>query len=282
MTENNKSEWLIAWEKAEKEAQELYQKFQEEDKDKDYKDILPSIFKTFKRSIICTSILKEIDKLYNVILERQDIYPHIVSKSNIVRWLQYEDNYKLKNLFMPSAERISNRLYMDFCNKEEKENKDNVNYTLDGVYERFEEQYKDLSDRLREIDYWQCILKQDWGTYLNKENKKKGELDPSDLEDSNYPRLSRGNLCYYYIPIKGLGKDESGGITCLNPRTKKKKRFTIINQLENDYPAYKCVDGMGKECFIADWEEVNEAWDCLFSINKEIYSGWWNKTLIKC
>lgn len=119
---------------------------------------------------------------------------------------------------------------------------------------------------------------------LQKQRKLKGEClecCETGTGENGMIRSSRGNLCYYYTPVRGLTKTEENDINVYNPRSKKHFNLKILNDSLKDECLYRCVDENGKIYYITSETNVCNAWDALFKINKDLYRGWWNKILIK-
>jgi hypothetical protein len=81
-------------------------------------------------------------------------------------------------------------------------------------------------------------------------------------------------------PAERSGLKVGDIINVKNPRTKKELPLKVIQLNNENKQMYKC-EYKNKTIFIYPHEEIENAYDCLFSINKAIYSGWWNRTLIR-
>lgn len=127
---------------------------------------------------------------------------------------------------------------------------------------------------------WQQI-----DSYIMRKRVQRGDLCyPYDMKDG-WPLTDRGCLCYLYTPIKGKLEGKVGEtITLFNPRSKKDVELEIVDsKMPTDWYRntlmLKCVDSDGKEYFLIEKFQIDEAWDALYPSNKEIYWGWWNKVL---
>lgn len=254
--------------KEEEDAKILYAKLVEEDKGKTFMDILPPEFKTFKRSIIKRQILKAID-MTTRFLNACPLYDgRVFTELEVTRYMMRGtaySNFHLAHLYIPRRDSI--RLHYD----------KSLNYDKlpEEEQEKLRKPYDDLSSHLQ----W---LKQAWEAYESRKRVKAGKGDDlsDELEESGAPRTGRGNLCSIYTPVKGKWlKDQRGVIKMFNPRNKKTVELTIEKYVKSD-DVYICTNDKGKKVYLTSFESVEEAWSCLYDINKEIFSGWWNKTLI--
>lgn len=143
---------------------------------------------------------------------------------------------------------------------------------------------KDVRDKLDliETEFFNLIESYNYLLQvLQKKNKKPLNSWGININENGMIVSSRGNLCYYYIPVRGLTKHEGDAINVYNPRSKKHFTLRVVNDLEKDESLYKCVDEHNNTFYIASESVVSIAWGELFAINKELYWGWWNKILIK-
>ncbi len=227
-----------------------YKSIIEQDKDKTYLDILPKEFKTFKRSIIKHEILFYLNKT-ETILNEVDFYRNRkFDKKDVVRYMMfYSDNkFELSYKFIPP---------IDFPFAER--------------------------DKYREIERSLNFLKQSWDSFLARQKISKGQVVQSfDIEKDGYPRTGRGAMCYLFTPIEGnYPTNLKDTFKLYNPRSKKDVTFKILGtKNEGSIFIYKCENEKGKIVFLSPYDEIEGAYDCLFPINKETYSGWWNRTLI--
>ncbi len=254
--------------KKEEDAKVLYAKQVEEDKGKTYMDILPPEFKTFKRSIIKHQIIEAI-KTTTKFLNECSLYDgRVFTELEVARYTMrgtMYNNFYLAQLYIPRKDSIKLHYSKEFKYDELPEEEQN----------RLRKPYDDLSQHLQ----W---LKQSWEAWESRLRVKAGKGDEfnEQLEENGAPRTGRGNLCSIFTPVKGKWlKDQKGVIKMLNPRNKKIIKLTIEKYIE-DEDIYICVNEQGKKMYLTSFESVEEAWSCLYDINKEIFSGWWNKTLI--
>lgn len=253
--------------KEEEKAKVDYERLIKEDKDKTFMDILPSEFTGFKRSLIKRDILNAIDSAHEYLNECNLYNGRVFDKKEVVRYMMTGTKYTkfyLAYLFIPRKDffhdvRFRNPDFKTFPKEEQ---------------DKIETPYTELSHRLQ----W---LKQCWEAYEQRLNIRAGKMAHDyDKEESGVPRASRGNMCSVYTPVKGKWEtDLSGTITLFNPRSKKKVKLTIEQYVKND-DTYVCSDPNGKKFYLTSHKSVADSWDCLFAVNKEIFSGWWNKTLI--
>jgi len=254
--------------KEEEDAKVLYAKQVEEDKGKTYMDILPPEFKNFKRSIIKRQIIEAIRSTTKFLNECPLYDGRVFTELEVARYTMRGtkySNFYLAHLYIPRRDSIKLHYSKEFKYDELPEEEQN----------KLRKPYDDLSYHLQ----W---LKQSWEAWESRLRVKEGKGDElsDELESHGAPRTGRGNLCSVYTPVKGQWlKDQTGVIKMLNPRNKKSINLTIEKYVKSD-DIYICVDEKGKKFYLTSFESVEEAWSCLFDINKEIFAGWWNKTLI--
>lgn len=149
------------------------------------------------------------------------------------------------------------------------------------LIDKWREINKDKINEAKEIEQYIAYAVQDYDLIKVKLDKINRLIDETDIEEDGMPRLGRGSLCRYYIPIKGLNNSYkiNDKIVCYNPRNKKEIQYTITKIKENG-DAYEVIDNRMKRYWFASYEDIQNAWSDLFSINKDIYSGWWNKSQI--
>jgi hypothetical protein len=278
--ENPYSEYFNKMKNEEAQAEIDYKEIVEQDKNKTYLDLLPPDFKNFKRSIIKRTILRYID-LVTDFLNNCSLYDgRVFDKKEVVRYMMKGtaySNFYLAYKFIPR--KSSDSLWMKYVAENKPTNfKDKQ---LDNLYEKFENENKDVIKEYRDLEHHLQCLKQAWESYEDRQKIKKGELVNSyDMEDDGYPRTGRGALCYLFTPVKGnLPENKKGTFNLYNPRNKKNLEYKILGYKKED-KIYSCLDENGKKVFLISHQEVADAFDCLFTSNKEIFSGWWNKTLI--
>jgi hypothetical protein len=218
--------------------------------------LLPIEFSNFKRSIIKKSILDDIDALF-ILLNNTKLYNKTFTKSDIVNYINNigNKNYEEAKNYIPDVD------YNFFL----KEMFDNANTSIGKEKE--------------EIDKHISYLIQSWDAYLDRIKVKNKVIDSYDIESTGFPDLSRGSVCSNFIPGQGLDNlncSINNTILLTNPRNKKTIHAEILRIQKN---RYECkIDN--KIYYLIDREEIVDAYSALFSINKEIYSGWWNRTLI--
>lgn len=260
----------------EEQAKVDYARIMEEDKDKNYMDILPAEFKTFKKSILKRQVLRYIDSTTQF-LNTCGLYKgRIFDKKEVVRYMMRGTDYSnfyLAYMFIPRKDSTS--LWMKYAISYRKET------GKDPSYEEFAKKDNEILETYRELEYQLQCLKQVWEQYEDRQKVKKGKLVKDyDIEKDGFPRTSRGNMCYLFIPVKGkFPKNKAGNFKLYNPRSKKEETFEIISYKSED-EIYSCLNEKGKKVFLADYQSVADSWDALFASNKEVYSGWWNKVMI--
>ena len=256
-------------------AQIDYAKFMEEMPNKDLYEILPAEFRNRKRGIIYKDILNNIEaitKMLNELPEFKGIRTFDIKE--VAYYGLVKNNYCLKKLLIPISD--YNGWFAEYVEatkgrdlSEEKDKK-----LADEIRESYKHQaVEELKHRLQ-------YLKELWDSYEQRKRVQQGLLAHSyDMEDDGFPRTSRANLCGFYIPIKGKFKPEGDKFILFNPRKKKEEIYKVLEYKEED-DVYKCKSPSGKEVFFCTLDDTESSWDALFSINKEIFSGWWNKILI--
>lgn len=254
ITEKQRNEYIEAIKKEIEDAQIEYEQIMAEDKGKDFMDILPADFKKVKRSILKRSILSYIDKVTDFLNTCGLYEDRKFTKNEVVRYMMrgtYYSNFHVAYLLIPRKDTTF-----------EKENEKEI-------------------QKYRDLEHLMACMRQIWEQYEDRCKIKKGELvDDWDMEKDGYPRTGRGSLCYLFTPVKGEWKaNQTGKFKLLNPRNNKVVEYEILGYKAKD-DIYACLNEKGKKVFLTEYSEVEEAYSCLFSSNKEIYSGWWNKTMI--
>jgi hypothetical protein len=250
------------------------------DTDKDWLDIFPEPFKKMKRGIIRRVVLSSINRAFKFINSCSLYEGKVFDRKDVVRYMlaMNENKHHLAWCFIPHKSSFS--VISDFTNsikdqnltKEEEAKKFNEFFENSKLYDVYDE----LERNLRYPN--QC-----WDAYESRQKIKNGKLiEEWDIEKDGYPSTSRGALCYLYIPVKGeYPKDATGTWILTNPRNGKDEQYKIINsKTEGNTTAYRCLNSKGKEVFMYPHREIECAFIDLFDINKEIFSGWWNRTLI--
>lgn len=268
---------FVRMDEEEKQAQIDYPRIMEEDKDKTYMDLLPTEFRN-KKNLLITDVLEYIDRTTEF-LNNCSLYDgRKFDKKEVVRYMMRGTDYSnfyLARLFLPRKD--SSDIWGSYCSKWYKENPEKK--LPEGLYGVFAEENKEILKVYQDLEtnlYW---LIDGWKRYKNRKEVK-DETYSRDIEKDGFPRTGRGNLCYSFVPVKGgLPKNKKGELNLINPRNKKNVTYKILEYKPED-GVYKCLDEKGKTVFLIDHEIVAEAWDCLHDVNKEIFSGWWNRTLI--
>ena len=256
-----------------------YQRIIKEDENKNFMDILPSEFKNFKRSIIKRNILHYIDKVTKY-LNESGIYDIKFTEKEVVRYMMTGTDYSnfyLAYMFIPHKDESS--LWMNYIYKNREKNLDKKK--LNGLRAKFEAENKEILKKYQELNHLLSGLSESWTQYKDRQKIREGKLvNDYDIEKDGFPRCGRGNMCYLFIPVKGhWPKDKKGTFKLKNPRNGKTFNYKIEKYKEEDN-IYMCLNEDGKKVFLAVHDEINSCWDALFTVNKEIYSGWWNKTMI--
>jgi len=246
------------------EAVDIHKQLVKSDKGKTYLDILPADLVRLKRSIIKTDIVEGIKRATQTLNESSLFDGRKFTEVEVTRFMfaQEEGKHHVAWLFIPP--KSTTELY--FRDK-------NFSKLPDVEKRKYSEPYEKIEHDLQ----W---LRQSWDAWISRQNIKAGKMAHDySVEKDGRPRTGRGNLCSVYTPVKGWKKNEKGTIKLFNPRNKKNVLLTIDKYVRED-DVYICTDEQGKKFYLTSFESVEEAWSCLFSINKEIFSGWWNKTLI--
>jgi len=252
----------------------------EQDKEKTFMDILPADFKKFARSVIKRRFLHLLDKAEKILSESGCYGEKVIDKKVLVRYIMLRNNdYFLAVLFVPKLDET--RLIIEEYAKLKETG--NLKKSFELACDEIEKEQANTIEKYREIDHILSSLDEYWNMYQSREKIKSGELDNGhDMESDGYPSMSRGAMCYLLTPVKGdYPKELETEFKLFNPRTKKDVTYKILGKkTEYKTPIYKCENQNGKVVFLFPLEEVEEAYDCLFTTNKEIFSGWWNRTLI--
>lgn len=224
----------------------------------EYLKLLPPEFSNFKRSIIKKSILRNIETLYKLLNETTLYDKRVFEKSDIVNWVinSHEGKFKEAKNFIPNVD------YKYFL-KESYENNSEI-----------------LEDQKREIEFNMSYLRQNWSCWKDRLDVKNGIINKFDIDSDGFLSTSRGSLCCNFIPVKnGINGEINDKIELFNPRNNKIEIFTILKINEEDN-SYRCINSKNEIKYLIDHQNVKDAYSALFPINKEIYSGWWNKILI--
>jgi hypothetical protein len=271
--------WADYFKKADEEKAEaeiLYQQITEEDKNKTYLDILPAGFKNFKRSILKRQVMFYLDKVAEI-LNTTSIYEgRVFDKKEIVRYMMRGTSYSnfyLAYKFIPK--KTSDSLWMKYAGKHNAQGQEQI----DALWDSFEAENKDILKEYQKLENALQCLTQVWEQYESRLAVQNGTHD-RDIEKDGYPRTGRGNMCYSFIPVRGkYPKNKKGTFELYNPRTKKDVTLTILGYKKED-EIYKCLTEEGKEVFLDTEANISNAYSDLHDSNKEIYAGWWNRTLI--
>lgn len=216
----------------------------------DYLKLLPSEFTNFKRSIIKKSILFSIERLFEKLNNTPIFNGRFFSKEDVVNFVL---NHRSKEKFDYIPHLTGMKFYTDDYWSTEK----NI------------------------IDDYKSFLIQNWMLYEERiKVKNKTLVDKFDIDSDGFPSTSRGSLCCNFIPVKnGINSEINDEIELFNPRNNKIEIFTILKINEEDN-SYRCINSKNEIKYLIDHQNVKDAYSALFPINKEIYSGWWNKILI--
>ena len=241
------------------EAEIIYKKLLEEDKDKNYMDLLPQDFSNFHRSIIKRDILAHIDRVTDH-LNNCPLYDgRVFDKKDVVRYmLSYTDNYTLARMFIPHKSSMA--LYAKEADLPPKQ------------FKAKEKLYEDLQIEIQ----W---LSQSWNLYLQKQMILNKDIVSGDFEDDGFPRASRLNLCWMFVPVDGKWrKNKKGTVELYNPRSKKDETYKLLEWKAEDN-VYKAENPKGEVVFLCKFQDAYDCYDALFSVNKELVHGWWTRKL---
>jgi hypothetical protein len=259
---------------------DLYLEIVEYIKGKTYLEILPQDLVSKKRSLIKSYILETIDSTYEWLLKSPFYNETPITKEQIALYMMIGtkySNFQLAYLIIP-------KIYDCYIWIEFEKAVEGIALTREersALRTEYRETHKQELDDYYELERTLHYLGQVWEHYEARLKVKEGvPVKSYDMEDDGFPSASRGNMCYLFIPVKNLNNKElESEVTLFNPRNKRNENFTEVTFKEEDN-IYSAINKTGKKVFFADHSEVAECWDCLFSINKAIYTGWWNKTLI--
>lgn len=268
------------WGKDKGKAEKAYKKLVKSWRGKTYLDILPPEFSNYSRSIIKGGILRKIDKVTDL-LNNSTLYEgRVFDKKEVAMYMMLGyDDFHLSNMIIPRKDIFSfaedeyTALY-----KDESLVKDDRDKGRDKIREKYKKEIDEMDLLSRELDW----CRDTYDTYTSRQKVKRGELVHSfDMEKDGWPSDSRGAVCYLFIPVKGeFPTGEQSVISLLNPRNKKVYDYKVLGYKKEGGGTYMCENEKGNKVFLIPHETVEHAYDALFSVNKEIYSGWWNKTMI--
>lgn len=273
---------IISWgeqmDKEREEAEIEYKKLVKEDEGKDFLDILPNEFKSFKRSIIKRQILNYIKKCTVLLNNAKNFDGKNITEKDVTRFIIRGTDYSNFYLAYKFVPRLTDP-WMKYASEWQRKN--NKSSLPKNYYEVCQKTYEEEFTEYHELNHALQILKQYWKQYQDRQKVKKGEvIDSWDIEKDGFPRTGRGNMCHLFIPVKGTWvKNKKGSFELLNPRINKTVTYKITGYKKEE-DIYSCINEKGKTVFLAKWEEINDCWDALFDTNKEIFAGWWNKTMI--
>jgi len=264
----------------------VYEQLIKDTEGKTYLELLPKDLLSKSRSIIKSDILRSIDETYKWLMESPFYEDKTITKERLTLYLMIGrdyDNFYLSKLFIyvPSPFEFTTKMFVHI-NKLESES--GVKFTedqKDKLMDEFRKDNKELQDYYYEAERILDFFKNNWDPYKNRQDVKQGKLVHSyDMGEDGFPVANRGTLCYLFIPVKNFDQinKDLNHVGLYNPRKKTKEIFTNVKYKEGEN-IYSAVNEKGKKVFFADFEDVNNSWDALFSINKEIYSGWWNRIL---
>ena len=254
-----------------------YKKLLIEDECKTFMDILPKEFSSFKRGIIKREILENIDDAEKI-LNASGLFDRVITKKDIVRYMMRGTkycNFYLANKFIPRTDQMD--VWAKFWKTEDSKSSKAKKEKAMAAFRKANEA---AFDKHHKVTHCLSLLTQAWESYENRQKIKAGGLvHEYDMEDNGFPSTSRGCMCYLFIPVKGnFPVNAKGFLRLHNPRSRKTEKFKILKYNKEDN-IYACNNPQGKKVFLAPFEDVADSYDALFDINKEIYSGWWNKTM---
>lgn len=106
--------------------------------------------------------------------------------------------------------------------------------------------------------------------------------DSDDVVDGYaYPTGRRGTLCREYTAVKDLDVSRYATGQTITFKTSKgtKKKAVVIHIDSADNKMIIQEEGKKKVKILIDNERIRNSYDALFSCNKKIYAGWWNKRI---
>ena len=253
--------------------EQSYERIKKENEGKSYLEILPKDIT--KKSLINRLLLDTVEGVYKT-LKSLPLYSsmHNVTKEDIVMYMMFgEDSYLHDNMFIPRAAKYEH--WNKLCN----------NLSQREIDELRDSYFKEHDEEFNKYDHAKSYIRQlktMWGHYTDRKKIANGELvNKWDMEANGYPSTSRGAMCYLFIPVKGkfpFKVNEDKSINLYNPRKKKTEVFTNVEFNDEEY-IYSCLNPTGKKVFLAPYDSIEESYSCLFTINKAIFSGWWNKVM---
>lgn len=264
--------------KSEAEATVKYNEIMLVDAGKTYTEILPKDFNP--TSYIGKQVMSQIDMFHNFINTCPLYKGQVFTKENVVHYmLSYFQplSFYLAEKFIHKPN--STDLLIQFIKLKKDSGTDVSDESFSENFEKFEATQNITRDTYNDLDKEFRYLEDIWSTWKQRTAIKNRTAD-FEIEEDGFPRQGRGNMCYAYHPIQGDIRNLEIGktYTCTNPRSKKEVELTILSK-RGDQSEYKCLL-KGKEIFICEYGEVEECYSCLHPINKVIWSGWWNRTLI--
>lgn len=262
-----------------------YNKIKKEDGGKTLYDVLPPFFSENKKGFIVKPTISKIKNITKLLNECSDYFNKTFTEVDVARYLllSLKDNWELAFEFIPYIDDNHIIPIMDYYVSNGEDIKEFLKLNIEEREKKNDEiceYYNIPQDKLKTLKWEIKSLEELGQSYRLRMDVKNNVIDKSDWGEGSYPRLGRGSICRYYIPVKGLTDKESGELFLVNPRSKKNETFKIKSQIEN-ISAYVCCNSKGNEVYLIEHGEVVVAYDTLFPINKEIYAGWWNRTLIK-
>lgn len=227
-----------------------------------------SLFGLPKNSIISYTLSNQIDEVVEAL-------------NNVSIKMNYETTFTRQNVidFLLSEKMKSIHIHPKFYD---------TNYHFIPILENPNEQsviyYNSIRDILlneiykagRSINF----LLQVYGHVEEKNRVASGTYIPDMEEGSDFPLYNRGNLCAAYVPVKGKIKiDSEGFIHLKKAKSDKMLKYKVLNFDETQY-RFKCLTEKGETVFLTDYGGVQSAYADLSGVNKEIFKGWQNKTLL--
>lgn len=226
---------------------------------KEYRDLIKKIDEIFKQTILVDDNVMTVNE-----------FSHII------------DNYNnLKNDWTIESS-ISKIIYDTFNSYQWL-----MNAINSGKYDNIDDEDIPLNEYKSEINFKNSrIIKQLVNNFDLKYHGEryfvKNNLYDYDMENDEL-RLGRGNIVGKCIPIDNLPNEleNNTSISVINPRTNKNIIIKIIkSHSEDEYTYLSLING--NEEWICNSDEVDDAYDALFNINRYIFAGynWKRRKLI--
>lgn len=257
-----------------------YKRIMEEDKDKTLLDILPPEFRRTKRSIIKRGFLGAVKETTEHLNQCPLYEGRVFTEKEVARYgmtgTSYS-NFYLAYQFIPKKDSMD--FSMKFFDQWRGKGTDEEQKA---ALKKYHDDNKATYGLYQELDYHLRRVIEAWEAYESRQKVKQGKpVNNYDIEKDGFPRTGRGSLCSLFVPVNGDFRKKQyapGTIELYNPRTRKAEVWEITRYKKEDN-VYEALTSKGKKVFLADYQDVANAWDALFSINKEIFSGWWNRVM---